>query len=77
MKASRGRCSALTLGWVCVNMDHFIGDFDLERRRDAITNMKSLLSTIGAIGGRGAVTPASYGMFSARLPLESTVVSLA
>ena len=30
--------------------------------------MKSLLSTIGAIGGRGAVTPASYGLFSARLP---------
>ena len=53
---------------VCVIMDHFIGDFDAEKRRDAIENMKSLLSVIAEAGGYGAVTPASYGMFSRRLP---------
>jgi sugar phosphate isomerase/epimerase len=53
---------------VCVIMDHFIGDFDASRRRDAIENMKSLLSVIAELGGYGAITPASYGMFSLRLP---------
>lgn len=53
---------------VCVNMPHFIGDFDADKRRDAIENMKSLLSVIAEVGGYGAVTPASYGMFSTRLP---------
>jgi sugar phosphate isomerase/epimerase len=53
---------------VCVNMSHFIGDFDKTKRRDAIENMKSLLSIIAEVGGKGAVTPASYGMHSNRLP---------
>jgi sugar phosphate isomerase/epimerase len=53
---------------VCVNMSHFIGDFDKAKRRDAIENMKSLLSVIGEVGGTGAITPASYGMHSNRLP---------
>ena len=45
---------------VCVNMSHFIGDFDKPKRRDAIENMKSLLSVIAEVGGKGGVTPASY-----------------
>jgi sugar phosphate isomerase/epimerase len=53
---------------VCVIMDHFVGDFDEAKRRDAVANMKSLLSVIAEVGGAGAVTPASYGMFSRRLP---------
>jgi sugar phosphate isomerase/epimerase len=53
---------------VCVISDHFIGDFDAERRRDAVENMKSLLSVIGEVGGHGAITPAAWGMFSRRLP---------
>jgi sugar phosphate isomerase/epimerase len=53
---------------VCVIMDHFIGDFDASRRRDAIANMKSLLSVIAEIGGSGAITPAAYGLFSKSLP---------
>ncbi|HEY8371421.1 MAG TPA: sugar phosphate isomerase/epimerase family protein [Pseudonocardiaceae bacterium] len=53
---------------VCVDMLHFFGAFDPELRRDAIEQMKSQLSVIAEIGGRGAVTPASYGMFSRRLP---------
>ncbi|HEX2417528.1 MAG TPA: sugar phosphate isomerase/epimerase family protein [Micromonosporaceae bacterium] len=53
---------------VCVDMSHFIGAFDTALRRDAIAQMTSQLSVIAEIGGRGAVTPASYGMFSRRLP---------
>jgi sugar phosphate isomerase/epimerase len=53
---------------VCVEMDHFIGDFDAERRRDAVANMRTQLSVVAELGGVGAVTPASYGMFSRRLP---------
>jgi sugar phosphate isomerase/epimerase len=53
---------------VCVIMSHFIGDFDKTKRRDAIENMKSLLSVIAEVSGKGAVTPASYGMHSNRLP---------
>jgi sugar phosphate isomerase/epimerase len=53
---------------VCVMMDHFIGDFDAERRQDAVDNMKILLSVIAEAGGLGAITPAAYGMFSRALP---------
>ena len=53
---------------VCVEMVHFIGAFDATQRQDAIVQMKSLLDVMAEIGGRGAMTPASYGMFSDRLP---------
>jgi sugar phosphate isomerase/epimerase len=53
---------------VCVAMDHFIGDFDSDKRHDAIANMKSQLRVMAEIGGRGAMTPASWAMFSRRLP---------
>jgi sugar phosphate isomerase/epimerase len=62
------RSAGVELPTVCVLMDHFIGDFDAERRRDAVANMKSQLSVIAELGGYGAVTPAAYGMFSRRLP---------
>ena len=38
------------------------------KRRDALSQMKSQLSVMAEIGGRLAMTPASYGMFSTRLP---------
>lgn len=53
---------------VCVEMLHFVGDFDPDRRLDAIKQMKSQLSVMADIGGRLAMSPASYGMFSTRLP---------
>ncbi len=53
---------------VCVDMLHFFGAFDTALRADAITQMKSQLTVIAEIGGLGAQTPASYGMFSRRLP---------
>lgn len=62
------RAAGVVMPTVCVQMSHFIGDFDAERRRDAIEHMRSLLSVIAEIGGYGAITPAAYGMFSRRLP---------
>src|SRR3712207_9402751 len=53
---------------VCVDMDHFIGDFDADRRTDALANMATQLAVIGALGGAGAGTPAAWGMFSRRVP---------
>ena len=53
---------------VCPDTDHFIGDFDADRRRDAVVQLRSQLSVIAELGGEGVLTPASWGMFSLRLP---------
>jgi len=53
---------------VCPETDHFIGDFDAERRRDAVAQLRLQLSVISELGGEGVLTPASWGMFSLRLP---------
>ena len=49
-------------------MDHFIGDFDPDRRASAVEGMKALLEVIVEAGGYGAITPAAYGLFSRALP---------
>jgi sugar phosphate isomerase/epimerase len=64
----RAQAAGVVMPSVCVITDHFVGDFDADRRRDAIENMKALLTTIAAVGGEGAITPASFGMFSRGLP---------
>jgi sugar phosphate isomerase/epimerase len=64
----RAAAAGVPMPTVCVDMLHFIGDFDADRRRDARAQMRSQLSVIAELGGRGAITPASYGMFSRRLP---------
>jgi len=53
---------------VCPETDHFIGDFDADKRRDAVAQLRSQLSVIADLGGMGVLTPASWGMFSLRLP---------
>jgi sugar phosphate isomerase/epimerase len=62
------RDAGVVMPTVCVEMDHFIGDFDPARRADALANMVSQLEVIGELGGVGAMTPASWGMWSERLP---------
>ena len=65
----RGAAKAgVVMRTVCPETDHFIGDFDPERRRDAIAQLRSQLSVIAELGGDGVLTPASWGMFSLRLP---------
>jgi sugar phosphate isomerase/epimerase len=53
---------------VCPEADHFIGHFDAGLRRDAVRQLRSQLSVIAELGGEGVLTPASWGMFSLRLP---------
>jgi sugar phosphate isomerase/epimerase len=64
----KARADGVPMPIVCVDMLHFIGDFDAGRRRDALANMRSQLSVIAELDGVAAMTPASYGMFSRRLP---------
>jgi sugar phosphate isomerase/epimerase len=64
----RARRDGVVMPTVCVEMLHFIGDFDAERRQDARENMRTMLSVIAELGGTAAMTPAAYGMFSRRLP---------
>ncbi|WP_320066169.1 sugar phosphate isomerase/epimerase family protein [Micromonospora sp. RTGN7] len=64
----RARAAGVAMPTVCVEMDHFIGDFDPERSRDAVANLRSQLSVVAELGGIGVMTPASWGMFSRRLP---------
>lgn len=53
---------------VCPEMPHFIGNFDAELRADAVTQLCSMLDVVAELGGKGVMTPASWGMFSKRLP---------
>jgi sugar phosphate isomerase/epimerase len=64
----RARAAGVVMPTVCVDMAHFIGAFEADLRRDAIAQLRSQLSVIAEIGGQGVMTPASYGMFSRRLP---------
>jgi sugar phosphate isomerase/epimerase len=64
----RAAAAGVVMPTVCVDMLHFFGAFDSELRADAIAQLKSQLSVIAEIGGQGVMTPASYGMFSRRLP---------
>ncbi|MEU3624920.1 xylose isomerase [Amycolatopsis coloradensis] len=64
----RAAAAGVVMPTVCVEMAHFFGAFDPGLRADAIEQLKSQLSVIAEIGGQGAMTPASYGMFSRRLP---------
>ncbi|HET8659809.1 MAG TPA: sugar phosphate isomerase/epimerase family protein [Micromonosporaceae bacterium] len=62
------RAAGVVMPTVCVEMMHFIGDFDAERSADAVRNLRSQLSVIAELGGLGVMTPAAWGMFSRRLP---------
>ncbi len=60
--------SGVVVSSVCVEMSHFVGDFEREKREDAVEQMIQQLEVVAQIGARLAMTPASYGMFSKRLP---------
>jgi sugar phosphate isomerase/epimerase len=64
----RAAARGVVMRTVCVDMPHFIGAFDADLRADAVAQLRSQLSVIAELGGAGAMTPASYGMFSRRLP---------
>lgn len=62
------RDAGVPLPTVCVAMDHFLGDFDADKRASAVAGIKELISVMVEIGGFGAITPAAFGLFSRALP---------
>lgn len=64
----RAHANGVVMPTVCVEMLHFVGAFDPELAEDAVRQMTSQLTVMAELGGVGAMTPASYGMFSRRLP---------
>ena len=64
----RAAAAVVPMPTCCVETPHFIGAFDPDLRRDAREQLRSHLSVMAEIGGLGAMTPASWGMFSRRLP---------
>src|SRR4029453_12337179 len=62
--AARAR---VVMATVCPETDHFIGDFDAGRRRDAVEQLRSQLSVIAELGGAGVLPPASGGIVHPRL----------
>jgi sugar phosphate isomerase/epimerase len=53
---------------VCPELPGWLGDFDPDRRRRALDALRAQLDGIAALGGRGVITPAAWGMFTRRLP---------
>ena len=50
------------------HVDYFMGDFDPEKRRGAIDELKDMLTVLAVAGGSYFVTPHAFGLFSTRLP---------
>ncbi|TRW47311.1 sugar phosphate isomerase/epimerase family protein [Georgenia yuyongxinii] len=64
----RAAARGVVMPTVCPETDHFVGDFDAARREDAVVQLRAQLDVIAELGGTGVTTPASWGMFSTRLP---------
>ncbi|SEM70424.1 sugar phosphate isomerase/epimerase family protein [Lihuaxuella thermophila] len=52
----------------CGGYRGWIGDFDREKRRQAIADISEILKHVAEIAGQGIIVPAAWGMFSRRLP---------
>jgi sugar phosphate isomerase/epimerase len=63
LEAVRGRVPT-----ACPELGGWLGDFDRAGRRRAIDGLRRQLDGIAALGGRGVITPAAWGMFTRRLP---------
>jgi sugar phosphate isomerase/epimerase len=62
------RAAGVVMCSAVMHTDVFIGNFEPERSRSAIEQLKQLLSTVAEAGGRGVVTPNGFGVFSKKLP---------
>ncbi|GGE15586.1 xylose isomerase [Marinithermofilum abyssi] len=62
------RFTGVPISSVCGGYRGWIGDFNQERRKQAIHDISEIMTRAGEIGATGVVVPAAYGMFSKRLP---------
>jgi sugar phosphate isomerase/epimerase len=53
---------------VCGGYKGWIGDFNEDRRKQALQDIEEILECAGSVGAKGIVVPAAWGMFSFRLP---------
>ncbi|MCM8900433.1 sugar phosphate isomerase/epimerase [Caldicoprobacter algeriensis] len=60
--------TGVSISSVCGGYRGWIGDFQEERRRQALQDIEKILKCAGKIGAKGIVVPAAWGMFSLRLP---------
>lgn len=60
--------SGLPVVSACGGYTGWIGDFDEDRRQQAIAEISAILTRLASLHARGIVIPAAWGMFSLRLP---------
>jgi sugar phosphate isomerase/epimerase len=60
--------TGLSVPTACGGYSGWIGDFDEERRKNGLKEIKQILEALQEIGGKGIVVPAAWGMFTYRLP---------
>jgi sugar phosphate isomerase/epimerase len=60
--------TGVSVSSVCGGYKGWIGDFDTEKRAQAINDISNILQCASKIGAKGIVVPAAWGMFSLRLP---------
>jgi len=60
--------TGVTVSGVCGGYKGWIGDFDENKRLQAVADISRILECASMIGAKGIVVPAAWGMFSLRLP---------
>jgi sugar phosphate isomerase/epimerase len=64
----RARKAGVVMPSAVAHTPLFVGDFDPDRRRTAIDDVKSILSTLPDAGAAGLVMPNGFAVFSTKLP---------
>uniref|UniRef100_UPI0035CB3946 sugar phosphate isomerase/epimerase family protein n=1 Tax=uncultured Amnibacterium sp. TaxID=1631851 RepID=UPI0035CB3946 len=64
----RARANGVVMPSAVAHTPLFVGDFDPARRRTAIDDVKSILSTLPEAGAAGLVMPNGFAVFSTKLP---------
>ena len=64
----RARAAGVVMPSAVAHTPLFVGDFDPDRRRTAIDDVKSILSTLPEAGAAGLVMPNGFAVFTKKLP---------
>lgn len=62
------RATGLHVSSACGGYGGWIGDFEIERRKQAIMDITRIFQSLSEVGGTGIVVPAAWGMATYRLP---------
>jgi sugar phosphate isomerase/epimerase len=64
----RARLDGVVMPSAVAHTPLFVGDFDADRRRAAIDDVKAILTTLPEAGAAGLVMPNGFAVFSTKLP---------